>query len=435
MRNHSKSKDALRIFSCLYATIKTMTSLRNKTAEKTAGGTSSHLRRILFMVYGADPWIHYSMIWLAVYGLLMIGSASMGLAVNNQSYLPFTIAKQVIFLSAGFYAMSFLSRHFDISFLRSSSFASWALGIGLLLVMCLFFPAVGGARAWIRLPVPGVDVSIQPSEFAKVMTILIVAAYCGDVKRVFKSSSEIWKRPLIFVGAYMFIILVLQGDLGSMAVIMMIAFICVQVPSHPQLKKFQDYTALLFLAGVIGVIFILSPLGENLINHLPLQDYQINRFLSSINPFVDQFNTGYQLVNGLISFASGGWFGLGYGNSVRKYTRFPAANTDFILSIVVEELGFFGFLLLFIPYCIIIFRLIRYARRITNEKAKIILIGVASYFVVHIFFNIGGVTAMIPLTGVPLLMISAGGSSTFAVMAAVGIAQAVVARIRTGEIQ
>ena len=171
-----------------------------------------------------------------------------------------------------------------------------------------------------------------------------------------------------------------------------------------------------------------------MIYHLPLQEYQINRFLSAVNPFIDQYDTGYQLINGLVAFATGGWFGLGYGNSVRKYTRFPAANTDFILAIIVEELGFVGFMAMFIPYCIIIFRLIRYAQKTNSEKAKIVLIGVASYIAIHIFFNVGGVTGLIPLTGVPLLMISAGGSSALATLVAIGIAQAVIARIRTGEI-
>ncbi|MBQ1468016.1 MAG: FtsW/RodA/SpoVE family cell cycle protein [Solobacterium sp.] len=391
-------------------------------------------RKMFLLPYGADPWIHYSILWLSVFGLLMIGSASMGLSVANQIYLPFTIAKQIIFLMGGYASMYFLASFFNFDFMRSSSFASWALGVGLLLILCLFFPAVNGAKAWIRVPISSVDVSIQPSEFAKIMIILIIAAYTGDVKRRFKKDSDMWKRPLIFVCSYLFIVFVLQGDFGSMAVMLMIAFICLEIPSHPQMRGIQRFGLIVFLIGLVFAIYILSPLGENMIYHLPLQEYQINRFLSSVNPFIDQYDTGYQLINGLVAFATGGWFGLGYGNSVRKYTRFPAANTDFILAIIVEELGFVGFMAMFIPYCIIIFRLIRYAQKTNSEKAKIVLIGVASYIAIHIFFNVGGVTGLIPLTGVPLLMISAGGSSALATLVAIGIAQAVIARIRTGEI-
>ena len=190
------------------------------------------------------------------------------------------------------------------------------------------------------------------------------------------------------------------------------------------------------LAVILGLaVFMLTPYGEAIIGMLPLQEYQINRIYSSINPFSDQYGSGYQLINGLVSFASGGWFGVGFGNSVRKYTNFPAANTDFILAIIVEELGFIGFLMILVPYCIIIFRLMNYALKIRNEKAKIILIGVAMYFLLHFILNVGGVTGLIPLTGVPLLMISAGGSSTLAAMSALGIAQAIISRYKRGLIE
>ena len=154
-----------------------------------------------------------------------------------------------------------------------------------------------------------------------------------------------------------------------------------------------------------------------------MADYQKNRILSAVNPFTDLYNTGYQLVNGLVSFASGGWKGLGFGNSVRKYTDFPAANTDLI-----------GFGLIFIPYMIIIIQLFRYAMKMESERGRIILVGTAMYLMVHCLFNIGGVTGMIPLTGVPLLMISSGGSSTLSFMLSIGLAQAVICAWRRGDL-
>ena len=157
----------------------------------------------------------------------------------------------------------------------------------------------------------------------------------------------------------------------------LIAFTCFLIPSHPQLRRTQRRLGLLFLALLAFTVILLTPWGVGLINALPLKEYQKNRILSAINPFADQYNTGYQLINGLVSFATGGWFGLGFGNSVRKYTNFPAANTDFILAIIVEELGIVGFLAVFIPYCIIIIQLFRYAQKIRSEKAKIILVGTA----------------------------------------------------------
>lgn len=392
-------------------------------------------RFFLAMPKRADRSILISILVLAAFGLLMIASSSMGLTVGRPGRLALILIKQFVFLSAGYYFMARLANNFRLSFLKSGSFPVWAIGIGAALVFCLAFPAAGGARAWIRVPISGMDISIQPSEFAKVMVILIVAAYCGDVKKVFDNSSDIVKRPAVFIFAYFFIVLLLQSDMGSAVVILMIACICLMIPQHPQLMPTQRLIRFLIILGIAVVLYILSPFGEAVIRRLPLKAYQINRFLSALNPFVDMYDTGFQLVNGLVSFATGGWIGLGYGNSVRKYTQFPAANTDFILAIVVEELGLVGFLIIFIPYMIIIVQLFRYAMKIKSEQARIILIGTAMYLVIHCLFNIGGVTGMIPLTGVPLLMISSGGSSTLAFMIAVGISQAVIDQYRKGAIQ
>ena len=109
--------------------------------------------------------------------------------------LALILIKQSVFLAGGYYVMVRLANRFTLSFLKSSNFPTWAIGVIVLLLICLAFPAAGGARAWIRVPISGVDVSIQPSEFAKIMIILIVAAYCGDVKRVFRNTSDMTRRP------------------------------------------------------------------------------------------------------------------------------------------------------------------------------------------------------------------------------------------------
>ena len=416
---------------CGYGTIVPyMTSLDN--TQKSA---TRRRRFFLSLPPEHDVLINRSIWFLALFGLLMIASASMGIADGRTWYLLFTVAKQVVFLTGGLAAMNWLAGHFNTRYLQSENFPMLAILMGILLLACLLFPAVGGAKAWIRVPISSVDISIQPSEFSKIMIILVVAAYCGDIRRRFPTDWAMLQRPAIFVVGYMLIVLILQRDLGSMAVMAVIGFVCVEIPAHPQMRKFQRG-----LATVVGslfalALFMLTPWGEGLINHLPLQKYQINRILSSINPFVDQYNTGYQLINGLVSFATGGLTGLGFGNSVRKYTRFPAANTDFILAIVVEELGYVGFLMIFIPYCLIVWRLLQYAWKMKSEKGRIILTGTAMYIVVHSIFNIGGVTGLIPLTGVPLLMISAGGSSTLSLMCAIGIAQAVICQYKRGEIE
>lgn len=404
----------------------TITASNSKTKKR------GHIFR---MPKGCDRWIHYAMILLAIFGIIMVGSASMGLAVGDNTYLAKTVAKQAGFAVLGYFAMAWLANHFTLKFLKTEQFSYLIIITAALLLLCLAFGSTGGASAWIRLPVPGIEVTIQPSEFTKIMAVLIIAAYCGDVTKQFPSAFEMLKRPIGFILIYIIIIVFLQDDFGSAAVIFLMACICLLIPNHPQMKKFQRFLKICFWLLVVAVGLLMSPAADKIIDLLPLQEYQKNRFLSALNPFADQYNTGYQLVNGLVSFATGGIKGVGFGNSIRKYTDFPAANTDFILAIIVEELGYFGFIILFAIYGVIIFSLLKYAERMKNEKARIILVGTAMYFVIHIFFNVGGVTGLIPLTGVPLLMISAGGSSTLSIMACVGIAQAVISAYERHEIE
>ncbi len=388
----------------------------------------------LWMPKGYDVAIHVAIIVLVLFGVVMVGSAAMGLAVGNNTYLLVTVAKQILFGVFGYIAMTYLANHFKISFLRSTSFPIVIfITVGLLL-SCLLFDAQFGSKAWISLSAFGQSITIQPSEFAKITTILIVAAYCGDVKKEFKSAKDLLLRPVLFSGIMILIVMLLQKDFGSAVVIFLITCVVLLIPNNALMRKFQVVLKVLFWVTLAGVIYILSPAGESFINSLPLKDYQKDRFLSALNPFEDKYGRGYQLVNGLVSFATGGWFGTGFGTSIRKYTNFPAAHNDFILAILVEELGFVGFLFLMLLYGVIIFRLLHFASIIKSEKAKIILIGTAMYLLIHMVFNIGGVTGLLPLTGVPLLVISAGGSSTMSFMACIGLSQAVISQYRKKEI-
>lgn len=399
------------------------------------------LRKDVFTLHlksESDIWIHVAVFLLCIYGTLMIASASMGDALdsNNQTlFMVKTVVKQVVFVMAGYFCMGQFSHHFKLESLNKNRFWLTIICMELLLLSCLLFKAGNGAHAWIRIPIPGMEITIQPSEFTKIVSILIIAAYLGDVKKEYSSSKELLKRPIAFILIYVFTVMIIQDDLGSAAIIFLISCVCLLIPNNKQMNKFQFFLRICFWGVVVLAIFFLSPVGTALIEVLPLSTYQKNRFLSAVNPFEDIYGSSYQIVKGLVSFADGGWFGCGFGNSIRKYTDFPEANTDYILAILVEELGFVGFVILLVLYCVIIFRLLMYAQKIKNEKAKIILVGTAMYFMIHIFLNVGGVTGLIPLTGVPLLLISAGGSSTLSILCCVGISQAMISQYNRGEIQ
>ena len=386
------------------------------------------------MPYSSDRIINISITILVFFGLVMVTSASMGIAVGDNSYLIRTVVKQIVFSIGGYISMVFMAKQFKFDILKRDIMLLIIL-TGIALLIPLAFSEVSGAKAWIRLPFPGIEVTIQPSEFSKISIICIIAAYMGDLTKLVKKPTDIIQAPVVAVLTYIFIVIVLQSDFGSGAVMLVIGSICFLIPKHVQIRKYQHILMGLIVFAIIGAIITLSPIGEGIINVLPLQTFQKNRILSSINPFVDRYDTGYQLINGLISFASGGFFGVGFGNSIRKYTNFPAANTDFILAIVVEELGFIGFLVIFISYFMIIIRLFKFAFLMKSEKGQIVLIGTAMYILVHFILNVGGVTGLIPLTGVPLLMISAGGSSTMSLMMAIGVSQAVITQYNTGLIE
>ncbi len=382
----------------------------------------------LRMPYRYDMIIHLCTLILAVFGLFMVASATMGQAGGDVMSLAKTIIKQLVFTVAGYLGMVVMARWFSFERVKRL-IAPIVLMTFILLLMALFWE-VGGARAWIKIPIPGQEVTIQPSEFAKVVIIMVIATYLGDIRNQKLSARDLLRNPLLIVGGFCFIVAILQSDFGSAIVMAGIACICFLVVSYPALARLQRGLVMILLIGVAFTVWILSPMGEHLIESLPFESYQIQRFTSAMNPFADQYGSGYQLINGLVSFARGGWTGLGYGNSIQKYTNFPAASTDFILAIVVEELGIFGFLVILISYGFLVGRMLMFAMKMKSQRGRVVLVGVSMYFFIHFLFNVGGVTGLIPLTGVPLLMISSGGSSTMAVMIAIGMAQAVIAQYR-----
>jgi cell division protein FtsW len=297
------------------------------------------------------------------------------------------------------------------------------------LLITLAFPSVGGARAWIRIPFPGTELTLQPSEFAKIVAILMFAVYLGDLpKNIARKSSEIMGPPIFTLVGMFMIMVVLQRDLGTAVVLFVICFFVFLLPSHRKLRDWQR-PALFMSAFVSAVLlFLMSDPGIKLLKSIDKGGYQLQRFLAAYNPFAIAQEGGYQIVSSLIAITKGNWIGVGLGRSLQKYGYLPAARTDFILAIITEETGMIGFTIILGFYGLIIYHLFKGIFRTTDEKSRMTLVGIALYLLVHFILNIGGVTALIPLTGVPLLFISQGGSSTMAIMCGLGIAQNILAK-------
>ncbi|MGB7595017.1 MAG: FtsW/RodA/SpoVE family cell cycle protein, partial [Erysipelotrichaceae bacterium] len=285
------------------------------------------------------------------------------------------------------------------------------------------------AKAWIRIPFPGTEITLQPSEFAKIVAILMFAVYLGDLpKNIAQKSSDIMGPPIYALVGMFLIMVILQRDLGTAIVLFVISFFVFLLPAHRKLWVWQRPAMLLSLVVSAVLVFIMSDPGIKLLKSIDKGGYQLQRFLAAYNPFQIAQEGGYQIVSSLIAIVKGNWFGVGLGRSLQKYGYLPAARTDFILAIIAEETGMIGFSIILILYSLIIYRLFRGVFRSIDEKSKMTLIGISLYLLVHFILNIGGVTALIPLTGVPLLFISQGGSSTMAIMCGLGIAQNILSK-------
>ncbi len=390
------------------------------------------LIRIIFKSRGVDRPIYFCVIILAIYGVVMIGSASVGsTAKYGANYALMNMIKQTSYVVIGLIFMILFTKGFKRYWINEySTWVLYCIGF-IMLLACLFFEGVNGSKAWIHIG----SFTLQASEFMKIILILFLSYHFGEIEELCtipkdKSVKErhslylrkVWCciiRPILASVAVFVVVAFLQSDLGSALII---AFICMglfYVTPRPFYRKFKKICSVL-LVGCIAVFAFLAG--------FVLKSHQLARFTSWLNPLSDALGDSYQLVNSMIAFSNGGLFGLGFGSSQQKYGFIPESHNDFIAAIIYEELGLVGFLLFLIPYCIIIYRLFQYGLKIKDTKSKLILYGVALYFFAHLIVNVGGVSGLIPMTGVPLLLISYGGSSLLASMIGLGICQSIIAK-------
>ena len=372
---------------------------------------------------GRDLAIQTAMILLALFGWLMITSASMSTHVVPLTLLMVSL-KQLAFILVGYLGYSLLARYFSLQFVQK--YIVWIMVFTqVMLIAPLFFPAINGANAWIVIKGVG---TLQPSEFAKIVVVLVFAIYLGDSKRKKISLTDFVKIPFFFLSMVCILVVFFQGDTGTAIVIVGMAFCAFMLAGHSVLRRSQLILIFLLILGLCAVYLVLTPSGISFLRTLGfLKEYQLARFENTLNPFVNRYGTGYQLVSSLVAFVRGDWFGVGYGMGLQKYGYLPYAKTDFILAVIAEETGFVGVLFVLVTYAVFIGRLFKHALKATHERSRMILVGIAMYAALHFILNVGGVIALIPLTGVPLLLLSAGGSSTLSLMFSLGIAQNIIA--------
>lgn len=397
--------------------------------------------KLFFRKKGADKPIFMAIFVLICLGIVMIGSASIG-AVSSKgtSFAIRNMAMQTVYVLFGLFIMMALTKSFRTKFINYRfSMIMYFVGLASMCV-CVLWTAKG-SHAWIHVG----PITIQPAEFMKVAMILILSYMLTEtdaafvVKGRFRTAelkSQFYKDKFIkcvlfplglmlvafFVGAG------IQKDLGTSLILASICFICFMSTPRDYYKKYKKLVWIALGVAVVILGFLITAV---------LQGYQMERINSWLKPLELEniYSSSWQLVNSLIAFADGGIFGLGLGNSIQKYDYIPEAHNDFIGAIIYEELGIFGLALIIIPTAIIIFRLLKYADEIQESKSKVILIGISSYFMLHLLVNLGGVSGLIPMTGVPILLVSSGGSSTVSSLIAIGIAQAIISKYNKEQLE
>ncbi len=335
-------------------------------------------------------------------GLLMVFSASSIAAIHryNKSITYFFI-RQLIFLSAGFIG------GFIILFIKTKRYEkiSWLLIIGIIFVLAsllIYGEITNHVQSWFYIPHTGL--AIQPSEFAKSFLILFMAMYYSKLIKKKPSNILLYLIPLA-ITFIIGILIAMQPDFGSAMILLAIGF-CIFI-SIPMEKS--NLPKIILILGILAIIVVLVLLysGTNILNSDQMSRFN---FRNPCQRYTEE--SGYQVCNGFIAINNGGILGVGIGNSTQKYLYLPESHTDFIYPILIEELGLGVGIIVLLLYIFLLYRILKIAKEAYNLRNSIIAYGTFWLLVFHIIINLCGVLALIPLTGVPLPLMSYGGSST-----------------------
>ena len=295
----------------------------------------------------------------------------------------------------------FLVIFFDLRLIFGYAYVIFFLSIISLVIIPFFGIESNGATRWINIA----GISLQPSEFVKYTLILALAKYFHSINND-NSFIKTLIIPLI-ITIVPVLLVIIQPDLGT-ALIILIGGISLFWISGLNYKY--------FIVGVFSILCSLPVLWQY------LKDYQKDRVLTFFNPERDPLGNGYHIMQSKIALGSGGIFGKGYMEGTQSHLNFlPEMQTDFIFTMLGEEFGFIGTLLLLLIYAALIMISIRLALKSRSLFSKYLSLGVCNVFFIYVFVNIGMVTGLLPVVGVPLPFISYGGSSMLAVMFGFGL--------------
>ncbi|MBA3355346.1 MAG: putative lipid II flippase FtsW, partial [Pyrinomonadaceae bacterium] len=347
-----------------------------------------------------DKWLFAATVGLALFGVVMVYSASAVMAQRENGNEFHYVLKQAIWTGIGFVVM-LAAMQVDYKHLRNRRIVYGLLALTTVMLLAVFaFPATNGAHRWIKLP----SLSIQPSELSKPALVIFLAYF---LERRAGEEGQFWKTfmPCTVVTCALAGLIVIEPDLGTAMMLGMI-FVVVVYTAGARIKHLgmAAAPALLVVAGLL----ILVP-------------YRTRRLITFLDPWADPQGTGFQVVQSLIAVGSGGPNGLGFAQGKQKMLFLPFAHSDFIYAVVGEELGLVGALAVIAVFALFLWRGIRTSLLAPDRFGMLLALGLVTAIVTQAMFNISVVLSMVPTKGIPLPFISYGGSSLVLTLAAVGI--------------
>ena len=353
--------------------------------------------------------IIWSTVFLSALGLTMVLSSSTvtSLQENGNAYAIFM--RQFFFLGLGGFAFYWA---FKVQGAVWPRIARYALSISIVILLLPFVPFLGknvkGNRNWIEIA----GFTLQPSEIAKFLLILWCALQLRRIGEYAGKKSPFW---LISPGfAVVEILILFERDLGTALLVLIIFFGILFISGAP----IKHFIGIGVVAAIIGSAFVLS------------SNYRVSRFAALFDPFDEKYYkfSGWQPAHSIMGLASGGLWGSGLGASKQKWANLAEAHTDFIFSVIGEELGLLGTLLVLVLYAALIYSILRVALKTKDDFSRYATAGVACWFIAQVTINIGSVTSLLPVIGVTLPLISYGGSSLLANLIAIGYVLGVARR-------
>ena len=353
---------------------------------------------------------------LGLFGAVMIASASMAYAQEIYNSPFYFVTRQLIFLSMGV-VLGLIVYRLPLSVWER--FGPHLIIVSLICLSLVLVPGIGkevnGSRRWIDLGL----FTIQVSEAVKLFVVVYLAGYLVRRGHLVQTTFGGFIRPLALM-CIASALLLMEPDFGAAVIIALCAMLMLFVAG----VRFSQFALLVGVLGSVAAALIL------------LSPYRLRRFMSFLDPFSDPFNSGFQLTQSLIAIGSGGFSGVGFGNSVQKLFYLPEAHTDFLFAVLCEELGLIGAVGLILVYVFIVgrcFSLLKKADRQGNQFAGFLALGIGVWIGLQSFVNMGVNLGVLPTKGITLPLMSYGGSSAIVFAVTFGLLLRVEYELNTNE--